>query len=569
MAGVTASGAPQPEAGPGPTAFPPLSQNTGGHLEEPSWSRALLGLRFAVAPEGPAPIAWLLEADGSSAFLEEDSDAPAPFEQHRTVQGWWVRRDPHVLEPVARATFQQAGASSGLVTLWQDAQSRCLLDVIAVGTVALDGPPVAVGYTISDIVVELASRRWCDPDDVWLVGFGRQIEGLSAVRYLTTLDAAITVLEGSRSFETGRSRILVIAPMPVDEGRRGTLRRLLRLVEQTPLSGAICCDTSASAHCTWRVAAHRQTLCLEVGGRAGVSATIAPRGSAERDEISRPVLSSSPSPVTSSAATGTARPDRAADEPSPPSSPESTPGGHVGGVEVLLLGPVQIVGAAESLESRPILKELVAYLSLHPEGATGDACAAVLWPDRRVPPQTLSNRLHEARRALGRDQEGSARLTRCAGRHILSCDVTTDWSRFVETTGKRSGPSDWRRALTLVRGRPFGTLARGDWAIVEGYSSLIEDRVVEVASRLAAHLLHDGDHGGATWAVRQGLAVAPWDERLYRLLMVACDAAGNRGGVEAALRSLARTLEWTGRPLDGVHPVTAALYRRLTGTTGF
>jgi DNA-binding SARP family transcriptional activator len=245
------------------------------------------------------------------------------------------------------------------------------------------------------------------------------------------------------------------------------------------------------------------------------------------------------------------------------------PDERLGGVEVLLLGPVQIAGAAESLEGRPILKELVAYLSLHPEGATGDACAAVLWPDRRVPSQTLSNRLHEARRALGRDEAGSARLIRYGGRHILSCDVSTDWSRFVETTGKRSGPDDWRRALTLVRGRPFGTLTKGDWATIEGFSSLIEDRVVEVASRLATHLLHDGDHDGATWAVRRGLVVAPWDERLYRLLMVACDAAGNRGGVEAALRSLATALEWTGRPVDGVHPETAALYRRLTGAPGF
>ncbi len=569
MAGVTANGAPQPEAGHGPTTFRPLSPTTGGHLEEPGWSRALLGLRLAVAPESPAPIAWLLGADGTAAFLEADGDPPAPFERHSSNQGWWVKRDPRVLESVAQATFQHASSSSGLLTLWQDAQTRCLLDAIAARTVALDGPPVAVGYTISDIVVELASRRWCDPDDVWLVGFGRQIEGLSAVRYLTTLDAALTVLQEAHSFEKSRSRILVIAPMPVDDGRRGTLRRLLRLVEQTPLSGAICCDTSAGAHCTWRVAAHRQTLCLEVGGRAGLSAIVSPHRWAERGEVRRPAPYGSPRRAAFSSLSGAGRATPAGDKRPSRGSSEPVSDGRLRGVEVLLLGPVQIAGGAESLEGRPILKELVAYLSLHPEGATGDACAAVLWPDRRVPSQTLSNRLHEARRALGRDEEGSARLTRCAGRHILSCDVSTDWSRFVETTGKRSGPADWRRALMLVRGRPFGTLTKGDWATVEGFSSLIEERVVEVASQLAAHLLQDGDHDGAAWAVRRGLVVAPWDERLYRLLMVACDAAGNRGGVEAALRSLATALEWTGRPVDGVHPVTAALYRRLTGAPGF
>ncbi len=56
---------------------------------------------------------------------------------------------------------------------------------------------------------------------------------------------------------------------------------------------------------------------------------------------------------------------------------------------------------------------------------------------------------------------------------------------------------------------------------------------------------------------------APWDERLYRLLMRAADVTGSRGAVEAALRSLAQALEWQGDPLRAVHPETAALYRQL------
>jgi DNA-binding SARP family transcriptional activator len=62
--------------------------------------------------------------------------------------------------------------------------------------------------------------------------------------------------------------------------------------------------------------------------------------------------------------------------------------------------------------------------------------------------------------------------------------------------------------------------------------------------------------------------VTPWDEGLYRLLMTAADAAGNRGGVESALRSLAQVLDWSGDPIDVVHPETAALYRQLTGKSG-
>jgi hypothetical protein len=234
------------------------------------------------------------------------------------------------------------------------------------------------------------------------------------------------------------------------------------------------------------------------------------------------------------------------------------------GVDVLVLGPVQVEGANESFEGRPLLTELVVYLAFHPEGLLGEACATALWPERRVPLQTLSNRLHEARRALGTLENDQPRLRRSDGRHVLAPDVRTDWSRFVALTGPESGPASWRQALALVRGRPFDGLAKGDWAVFEGFFAAVEAAIVGVAARLGEHLLEAADPLGAEWALRQGLLVAPWDERLYRLLMVASDAAGNRGGVESVLRSLAQVLECTGDPLDLVHPETATLYRRLT-----
>jgi hypothetical protein len=127
-----------------------------------------------------------------------------------------------------------------------------------------------------------------------------------------------------------------------------------------------------------------------------------------------------------------------------------------------------------------------------------------------------------------------------------------------------SGPASWRQALALVHGRPFEGLARGDWAVFEGFVATIEAAIVGVAVRLSEHLLEEDDPLGAEWAIRHGLLVAPWDERLYRLLMLAADAAGNRGGVESALRALAQALDCPGDPLEIVHRETAALYRRLT-----
>jgi hypothetical protein len=143
-------------------------------------------------------------------------------------------------------------------------------------------------------------------------------------------------------------------------------------------------------------------------------------------------------------------------------------------------------------------------------------------------------------------------------------EAVTDWDRFRELASESSGPDSWRRALALVRGRPFDGLDRGEWAQLEGYMAAVEASVVGVACRLGEHALDRGEGGLAHWAALQGLLVSPWDERLYRLLMRAADGLGNRGGVDAALRSLALALELEGDPLLGIHPKTSALYRNLT-----
>jgi DNA-binding SARP family transcriptional activator len=101
--------------------------------------------------------------------------------------------------------------------------------------------------------------------------------------------------------------------------------------------------------------------------------------------------------------------------------------------------------------------------------------------------------------------------------------------------------------------------------VFEGLGSTVESRIVDVASRLAAYSLDDGHASHAEWSVRRGLLAAPWDERLYRMLMVVSHVAGNRAGIEAALCTLARSLDWDGDPLEVVHRETALLYRQLVG----
>ena len=233
------------------------------------------------------------------------------------------------------------------------------------------------------------------------------------------------------------------------------------------------------------------------------------------------------------------------------------------GVDVSVLGPIEIRGSAEPLGGHPLLTELVVYLAMHPEGATTAAWETALWPERRMPPQTIANRLSEARRALGVAADGRARLRRSDERHLIA-EITTDWDRF-QTFAADDNPASWRRALELVRGRPFSDLHQAQWVALEGFAIEIEHAIVDCALRLGRDALGRGEPDEAISAAQRALRATPWDERLHRLLMVASDAAGDRAGVEATLRHLALVLEIDGDPLGRVHPETARLYNRLSG----
>jgi hypothetical protein len=103
----------------------------------------------------------------------------------------------------------------------------------------------------------------------------------------------------------------------------------------------------------------------------------------------------------------------------------------------------------------------------------------------------------------------------------------------------------------------------------------VEEGVVQLAMRLAGHLLEGGDGLGAARAARRGLLASPFDERLYRLVLLAADRQGNPGGVESAMGELLRLVvgdpgSWAKEgglgPLAAsyLHPDTAALYRALS-----
>jgi hypothetical protein len=521
------------------------------HLEDSEWSRLALGVTAeALSSIGIAASAEVLrlEPDAITVHLPTSEPPRWPFSLGRTPQSWTLPRDSRIIArlSVTPATMS-AARKAALVTVSESHGRRMLVDLVAAGSTILSGPWSEIGVKIADLAIELGTRRWSDLETLILVAFGRATPWIEGAKHVPDLAAALDELTIRSMNGTTTTSICVIVPPWASDPADPLLGEAVRFSEVTPGIGVLCCASPLGAMCHWELSADtsglpaltfrdgRRIPALEVG--AGVLAD---------DLLGAEPLS--PKPVRSP-------------QSSTRRGPTTLPAAS--GVEVAVLGSVQISGAPESFRHRRRLTELVAYLAMHPDGATTDAFATALWPERRVPLQTLANRLSEARRALGPASDGRPRLRKRDKRHLI-VESETDWDRFRDLACEGCGADSWRRALALVRGRPFDGLDQGEWAQLEGFGAAIEASVVGVACRLGEHSLGRGKPDLAHWAALQGLLVSPWDERLYRLVMRAADALGNRGGIDAALRSLALALELDGDPLLGIHPETSALYRSLT-----
>ncbi len=544
------------------------------HLEDSEWSRLALGIAAEVLESlgMPATVEVLqLGPDDVTVHLPTSEPAQWPFVPSRAPQSWTLPRDSRMIASLHVTPAITSGArAAALVTLSESDGRRTLVNLVGVGSTVLEGAPAGVGVTIAEVAVELASRRWSDLETLILVGFDPAMPRLHGARYAPDVAAALDELTVRSMNGMPSPSTCVVVPPWASDPADPILTELIGFCEATDGAGILCCATTAGAMCLWELApdpAGVSTLTFGDGRRLSASHPCDREAGAGASLSPRMPASAAGSKATPAARTATApappatRSAPPATHPAPPATPRSPP------IEVAVLGTVQVNGAPESFRHRRRLTELVAYLAMHPEGSTTDAFATALWPDRRVPLQTLANRLSEARRALGFATDGRPRLRKRSSRHLIA-EAETDWDRFRDLASEGCGADSWRRALALVRGRPFDGLDRGEWAHLEGFSATMEASVVSVACRLGDHSIGRGRPDLAHWAGLQGLLVSPWDERLYRLLMRAADGLGNRGGIDAALRSLARALELEGDPLVGIHPETSALYRSLISGKG-
>ncbi|MFF3617246.1 LysM peptidoglycan-binding domain-containing protein [Streptomyces sp. NPDC002580] len=211
------------------------------------------------------------------------------------------------------------------------------------------------------------------------------------------------------------------------------------------------------------------------------------------------------------------------------------------GPEIRVLGPVEVDGVAHTGHG-PRSGQLAALLYFRP-AHTADVLCAAMDPISPWSPATLNARLQGLRRALGNDEDGNPYVPR---RHDgntpyrLADGVRCDWTRFVQLAEGalphgQDGLPDLEQALSLVRGRPFGTRPPA-WA--EPHQQEMITRIIDVAHTVATLRTPKGPQqnlGAARRAITTGLDVDEAAELLYRDLLVLESTAGNRIGLHTAI----------------------------------
>ncbi|MGH9067271.1 MAG: AfsR/SARP family transcriptional regulator [Acidimicrobiales bacterium] len=554
------------------------------------------------------------------AVALDDGEPPEPF---ASWPGTWVvpRRmeEPVLADEQPWPVLASLGLAGGHLVL---------ANLEAAGSVDLVGPEDRVLSVLRSMVAELASSPWAASVDLVLVGFDGALEALQRSRAADDLADVVAELAYRRreidsyAAELGggglaRLRLFTggdrLAPTVVVSTRAPSPQEANRLVELCRPGGALVVVAPSLNGAAWQIdlsapvavldpvglhldpvgmgpedwSATAELLavaadttdaqepspdmgvgpvieggenpapvlglgvngCVPAGDRGSIDRTTLPREETDERVLSR----------ETGVEPGPEREDSGADRCSPWVADASP---ALAGVEVAVLGPVELRGVAEG-PMRSKVTELIVYLAMADHPVPTSKVTDALWGVAAE--ATVHSNISRARQVLGKGDDGRPLLPRTGRRGELSVDplVTTDWARF-QSLAATNDPEGLRAALALVRGRPLDGLS-GNWPYEDQHIYVMESRIVDLAERLGQLCLAAGDGPGARWAARQGLLVASYDERLWRILLRAARIDGGHRAVEAIWHECCRVLEATMEPWDSLQPETVELYRGLNG----
>ncbi|MFF3350705.1 hypothetical protein [Streptomyces sp. NPDC002779] len=209
--------------------------------------------------------------------------------------------------------------------------------------------------------------------------------------------------------------------------------------------------------------------------------------------------------------------------------------------EIRVLGPVEVTGV-DNTGHGPRMAQLAALLFFR-AGRSADALCSDMDPVNPWSISTLNARMQGLRRSLGNDPDGDPYVPRrktSESPYRLSPGVRCDWTRFLQLAEHAlplgpDGLTDLEKALTLVRGRPFGGKPL-PWALP--YQQEMITRIIDIAHTVATYRTTAGPHHDLTaarQAIATGLDVDHAAELLYRDWIRLEHTAGNRQGLHTAI----------------------------------
>jgi len=238
---------------------------------------------------------------------------------------------------------------------------------------------------------------------------------------------------------------------------------------------------------------------------------------------------------------------------------------HLADPVVLLIGPVDLVGARGTAPSRARKQciEYCAWLLEHP-GRTASAMADALV----VAEGTRRSNMSRLRTWLGEGSDGPYLPDAYSGRISLHDSVSSDWQRLqmlVAGGVDRASTSALVAALELVRGAPLADAAPLQWMWAEELRTDIISVIRDIGVELSDRALADGDRDLAGWAAARALTAAAGDELLQCARIRVEHASGRRAEVERLalqLAAQARRLE-----IDLADETVALLQQVMEGAT--
>lgn len=440
-------------------------------------------------------------------------------------------------------------ALPALVTIGRRNGNQLLLNLEAVGTLAVDGDDDPAGDFIRSIVVEFAVGEVVS--DAFLVASGVTLDGIAAVDRVQSKDrdaacsAMRAAVDASVTFLSDNDlRSMFDARLGGDSAGRESTVVVVDDEYAQPLDDRVTPGLGACLVYTGGVAEGQPGVVLDGG-----AAVLIPYG-IEFDPVALPL-------PTVEAVSDLL--DEASEPYVPPERTEARSNATDRNPAVVLgdddLGDddsweppdpavvVRVLGAPEVL-GRPLGKietSILVYLACHGGRRRDAQVINAVWNGKAIDIKTLWNRISLARSVLG--GELIPQRAPNSSNVVLSERVMTDLDILTRLHARSADVAEAEaldlllRGLDLIDGVPFDS-PEYEWSFESQDHATACEEVESAALRCVDVAMNLGDLDAARRAVTQGLRALPLNEPLYRARARIESASGNPEGARQALAEL-------------------------------